>query len=993
MTKPILFVALLFVICQTLAKEAQKSMAPETEISLNGNWSFKYVPASETGSDSLFYTKDFDASDWSDIRVPGHWELQGFAEPSYGGGLKEGTGLYRKMFVISPEFRNKQIFIQFEGVLYGYDVFINGRYAGNWSSAFNPARFNITDFVDFTGENLLAVKVSTRVKGYKFDLHDCWSLSGIYRPVSIQITPDFYIDDYTIETTINTTHSKAQVKVNYSLRPIEKERFKNVSIRGILHTPHNRSLKTVVPVRSPNGMLSFEIKDPVLWTAETPSLYQLELFLTDGKNVVQHKTQNVGIRQVSIEHSVLKLNDSPLKLRGVNHHDLVPETGRTLTREQILRDLKSMQRANINFIRTSHYPPDRRMLDLCDSLGIYVVCEVPFGGGDIHLTDTAYQDILLMRAKATLLRDKNHPCVIIWSVGNENPLTPITEVVGRYVQQTDSSRPICYPQMGSYFKAHYSGFPDFLDIYTPHYCGDEWIREFAKITTKPVLLTEYSHARGLAFGDLEANWKELFRNRQFAGGAVWHFHDQGILRTASHPVDRSQPTYCVWKDSVNYYDSNGGYGTDGIVYSDRTPQVDYWEVRKVYSPVQIIEDQVPVIPGKQALKFSVYNQFDFLNLNVLRGRWSLYKNREIVQTGNITVDCTPHDTVFCDVFINLPDHPESDIWYLRFDFRDKSKNPVYEHTVELKARNADMVNHEIPGKLKKSPLGVNVENEASKIELNGFCYEFSKRSLSLSLSVKNDGVGLITGGAYARVGRGTEINDLRAKTKSELSSWDPHLIAASKVENRIETNAGDIYKLSGDAAYLRGDDYPGERLDGNISYSLTNDGILSVSYTLKPQNVTGVIMEVGVSFILSEQATDFMWVGKGPYPAYPGKEMLSDFGIHFLKKQDLYFRGNRSNVSIAVLCDPKGNGIAVIGNHSNIAVEVENDQIIVSHIGFLTGKNTKVPAADVSEIKGEFKIIALRAGFWPERISELVGYPDPEKQPFNPFYHSYEQRQ
>ncbi len=482
----------------------------------------------------------------------------------------------------------------------------------------------------------------------------------------------------------------------------------------------------------------------------------------------------------------------------------------------------------------------------------------------------------------------------------------------------------------------------------------------------------------------------MFRNRQFAGGAIWHFHDQGILRTASDPVDRSRQTYCVWKDSVSYYDSNGGSGTDGIVYSDRTPEVDYWEVRKVYSPVQIIEDQVPLIPGKQALKFSVYNQFDFLNLNVLRGRWSLYKNREIVQSGNIAVDCTPHDTAFCDIFINLPDHPESDIWYLRFDFRDESKNPVYEHTVELKARDADMVNREIPAKLKKLPMEVNIENEASEIELNGFCYEFSKRNLSLNLSVKNDAARLITGGAYARVGRGMGINDLRAKTKSELSSWDPHFIAAKEVENRTEENTGDRYKLSGDAAYLRGDDYPGERLDGNISYSLTNDGILSVSYSLKPQNVTGIIMEAGVSFILSEQATDFMWVGKGPYPAYPGKEMLSDFGIHFLKKQDLYFRGNRSDVSIAVLCDPKGNGIAVIGDRSNIAVEVENDQIIVSHIGFLTGKNTKVPAADVSEIKGEFKIIALRAGFWPERISELVGYPDPERQPFNPFYHSYE---
>jgi len=987
--KSIIYLSVILSLFQPFMAAGQILSFQESEISLNGIWRFKYIPSIGIGKDSMFYQNEFRTDEWSEINVPGHWELQGFAEPDYSG-VKEGTGLYRRTFELPADYKNRQIFIQFDGVLYGYDVFVNGKFVGSWASSFNAASFNITDYVNFSEENLLAVRVSTRPRGYQFDLSDCWALSGIFREVKLFSTPDTYIKDYSVQTFINSAESslvKVSVEMSDSISSSDK-----LQIRGELQSPQGKKFRVTESVKELSGNeLLFKVKSPELWTAETPNLYKLKLSLTQDGKVIQEKNQVVGIREISIDNIVLKLNGSPLKLRGVNHHDLVPETGRVMSREQILNDLKLMKDANINYIRTSHYPPDHRLLDLCDSLGLYVSCEVPFNFGSNLLTDTTYQDILLKRAKATLFMNKNHPSIIIWSIGNENELTPIVAETGKYVQQADPSRPVCFPQKGSYFRANYTTFPDFLDIYTPHYCGDWWIKEFAKTTTKPVILTEYSHARGLTFADFEVTWKELFRNRQFAGGAVWHFHDQGILRKASDPVNRYQPAYCVWKDSLNYYDSNGGSGTDGIVYSDRTPQVDYWEVRKVYSPVQIIEEQLPVVAGKQTIQFSVYNQFDFSNLDILHGKWSLYKNREVFQTGNITVNCAPHDTVVCNLSVHLPYYPETDVWYLKIDFTDKNQRAVYEHTIELNVDNADNVNNEILDQLKKSPLEMNTENGISKIESNGTVYEFSKNDLSLNLSGKDNGPSLVVGGAYARVGRGLVINDLRAKDKSKFTSWDPHLISASKVENLKETSTLDSYNLSANSTYLRGDDYPGEQLDGNISYLLTNERILTVSYSLKPDNVTGIIMEAGISFILSKQITDFMWVGRGPYSSYPGKEMLSDFGIHYLKKGDLYFHGNRSNVNLAVLSDSKGNGVAIISDRSNIAVEVEDDQIVVSHLGFVTGKNTKVPATDISEVKGEFKIIVLHAGHWPEKILELVGSPDPKKRPFQPFYHSYEQ--
>jgi beta-galactosidase len=218
------------------------------------------------------------------------------------------------------------------------------------------------------------------------------------------------------------------------------------------------------------------------------------------------------------------------------------------------------------------------MFDLCDSLGIYVDCEVPFGFGDKHLTDSTYQDILLKRAYATLLRDKNHPSILVWNIGNENPLTPITIETGKCVKRMDSIRPICYPQMGSYFKTISKTFPEFIDIMSPHYGNAETLEKYAGMFSKLIIATEYAHALGLDFDKVETMWETIYTHPGLAGGAVWMFQDQGILRTSDKKVDLNSFTSDVWTDSIHHFDTNGNKGCDGLVYSDRTPQVDYWQV-------------------------------------------------------------------------------------------------------------------------------------------------------------------------------------------------------------------------------------------------------------------------------------------------------------------------------------------------------------------------------------------------------------------------------
>jgi len=970
-------------------------------IKLNGTWDFKYIPSDKIGNDSLFYTKDFDISGWANIQVPGHWDLQGFSEPGYKT-LDSVTGLYRRTFGLSADLKDQQIFLQFDGVLYGYDVFVNGKYVGSWASSFNAASFNITGFVNFSGKNLLAVRVSTTPKGFPFDVSDCWRLSGIFRDVKLFSTPDTYISDYTVETVINPDQS-ATVKVSVAVTGPDSPSRGDVQIKGELQSPEGKIIRISGSGKEPGRRsLLFKVKSPDLWTAETPSLYHLKLSLMKDGQVIQEKNEAVGIREITIEQAVMKLNGSPLKLRGVNHHDLVPATGRVMSREQILDDLMLMKEANINFIRTAHYPPDYRLLDLCDSLGFYIDCEVPFNFGDDFLTDTSYQGLLLQRAKATLFRDKNHPCIVFWSVGNENPSTPITEATGRYVKENDPTRPICFAGLRLRNERHpertTTREPEFATLISSHYKSADWIIEQNKTTEKPIVLTEYAHAMGTAFGNMEDIWAELFRNDKMLGGAIWMFQDQGIYRKADKPVNTHELANYVWVDSLSYFDTYKTSGADGIVYSDRTPQVDYWQVRKVYSPTQIIESELPVSVGSQNLKFQVYNQFDFLNLNTLKGKWELLKNREIVNAGDVTVDCAPHDTVSLELAVAMPENPENDTWLLRFQFGDETGMPVYEHAVRLLPQQGmEVVKQDICQ--PNHPLEIN----GSEVVDGNFCFSFSPKDFSVQVTNQFNKKELIVGGIYARAGRLETVKDKSTQEKYYPQTmdypWKPYLLPAAEITQVNENRTDKEYSLTGTAKFLKGERFPGQSIVGNITYKVEDDGIFTVNYDLVPENATGMLLEAGISFKLSGKISDFIWLGDGPFASYPDKHLLNDFGVHYLKKGDLNFNGNRANVEFAVLTDTDGNGIAIIGDRSNISVELIDGQIVVSHNALLcgvgNGKSLPMPAyqvdaAQIKHISGSFQIVPLEANHWPKKLIEITGVPDKTKKPFVPFYYSYD---
>ena len=553
--------------------------------------------------------------------MPGCWEAYGYCKPSYDK-ANPLTGYYRTTFSVPTEWKGKRIVLRLDGVLYGYDLWINGKKAGSWRSGYNTALFDITPYINKKrGSQELAMRVITRFPGSDFDYNDDWAPSGIFRDVTLMAVPETHLSDLTI-------HAKLSGEVS-----VDTE---------ITNAKKGTTVKHEIYDMQGNMVGTSKVDNPQLWTAETPYLYTLRTMLMQKKDTLQVFTNRFGFRETTIEGNVLKLNGKPIKLRGVTCHSTDPVTVKVINEESILRDMKLMKEASVNYIRTSHYPREPRFYELADSLGFYVIDEVPFGFGDKLLSDTAYYPVLQQRAQATIRRDKNHPSVIIWSLGNENPLTDICIRLGEYVSsELDPSRPYCYPQVGSYFRRFFEGenakgFPSKAPIYSPHYPTTGQIAGFYQHRDRPVIFTEYCHTLGISLEDHDRQWEIIQRTPGIAGGSVWEWVDQGM------PFKDSLDNRYGYEEKV-FTSDNGGFemygnkGTDGLLYADRTPLPNYYELRRNYAHAFVSSLKGNVL--------TIVNRYDFLNLkDNVTFRWTLTCDRDTVRTGAFTIDCAPHDS-------------------------------------------------------------------------------------------------------------------------------------------------------------------------------------------------------------------------------------------------------------------------------------------------------------------------------------------------------------
>lgn len=901
-------------------------------ICLNGTWSLKVTEG--TSRDSIVPAKD---NSWKSIPVPGCWEVYGFCKSTYKK-AEPLTGYYRTVFNVPKEWRAGRTVLRFDGVLYGYDLWINGKYAGKWRSGYNTALFDITPFLNKGEAQELAMRVITTFPGSDFDYNDDWAPSGIFRDVTLFSVPETHLSDFKVETK-ELREGSATMKFSFKVAGAKK----GTTVKAEIFSPDGRRISSFSPALDRGcGSTEINIAKPKTWTAETPYLYKIRYSVWNKNRLLQTFEDRFGIRKLTIEGNVIKLNGRPIKLRGVTCHSTSPVTGKVIDDSLTLLDMKMMKAASVNYIRTSHYPREPRFYELADSLGFYIIDEVPFGFGDKNLSRKSFYPVLQQRAQATIRRDKNHASVLIWSLGNENPLTEICKQLGSYVKDSlDSSRPICYPQVGSYFRKFNYDFPAVADIYAPHYPTTGQIAGFYQRADRPVIFTEYCHTLGISLEDHDRQWEHIERTPCIAGGSVWEWVDQGMPFKA--PLkDRYGYEERVFTSANGGFEMAGNAGTDGLLYADRTPLPNYYELRHNYAQASVTDTVIDAPAGDDAtVTLTVRNRYDFINLkDNITFRWTLTADRDTVAQGAFSPACEPHSTA--------------------------------KHALRLPMTAV--------GEEQTALLNIDISN-AKGIVFNNQSIRINPKRLTPRLLAALD---IATDDPMTRLQAAPLVRAGRKVTMAERLK-----VGDKRLDKYLLTMTGDSrrgFTAKGDSICIKADIKTSK--EGNAT---------RVDFSLTPDCTDAFLSELGIALLLDSSIDRVRWIGNGIMPTYPGRYRAGRYGFWALRKDDIYLEGNRRGVDAALLTDKDGNGLLIFCDGGDISFEQTDRGIILSYNAAVAGQGPKfartafpVVADKVGTVSGTFLLYRVDAAKTPEIITRLFGAPAAMPEAFKPFETQYD---
>ena len=656
---------------EALAKAGARETSPFYR-SLNSDWKFFWV-ARPADRPADFYRTSFDDASWKTIRVPSNWQFEGYDVPiyvniTYPWGVPDPpripadnnpVGSYRTRFTVPPAWADRDVYLTFGGVESAFYVWVNGERVGYSEDSRTPAEFNITKYLK-DGENLLAVEVYRWSDASYLEDQDFWRLSGIFRDVTLWSAGPLHVEDLQIRTGLDETYTDAELMVEVQVRNTSAA-AKTFDVRTALFDPQGVEVgrATTAEGKAPAGQTATAamvqgVAAPKTWTAEAPHLYTLIVsLLDDGGRVVEAIPQKVGFRKVEMKDGQLKVNGRPILIKGTNRHEHDADTGHFVTVEQMLRDITLMKRHNLNAVRTSHYPNDPAWYDLCDQYGLYVIDEANIESHGMGYApartlgnNPAWKAAHLDRTMRMVERDKNHPSVIVWSLGNEAGDGVNFEATSAWVKQRDPSRPVQYEQAGR--KPH-------TDIFVPMYMRPTAVADYgAKPQPKPLIQCEYAHAMGNSTGNLREYWDLFYGNAQLQGGLVWDWVDQGI-RTRIPPAGSRQArperrllpgpefrlgfrrvdkagTYLAYGGDFGPLDvpSDFNFCMNGLVDADRNPHPGLLAVKRNYQYVHV--KPVDLAAGR----VTVTNWHDFTPLDeALAGRWAVRADGATVAAGGI----------------------------------------------------------------------------------------------------------------------------------------------------------------------------------------------------------------------------------------------------------------------------------------------------------------------------------------------------------------------
>lgn len=963
-------------------------------LSLNGEWRFKWVSNPETRP-LKFYEISYQDSDWDKVMVPFNWEMKGYGTPVYvSAGFmfkidppkvtsepeksftafkeRNPVGSYRKWIDLPEIWDGKQVFIHFDGVSSAFYIWINGKKIGYSEGSMEPAEFNITAYLN-PGKNLITIEVYKFCDGSYLEDQDMWRLSGIYRDVYLYSTNNARIRDFAIRTIPEPGYEDFNLEIKPELETYNGDDLAGWTMEAMLYDAsgipvfekplfqnaefilNKKNINAVLNLRTPQrGKAAFawfekKIIKPKSWTAESPNLYKLVMSLKDSKgNNVESVSSFVGFRSVESKNGQVLVNGKPIRLRGVNRHEFDPDNGHVMSEELMIKDIVLMKQSNINAVRCAHYPNTPRWYELCDQYGLYVIDEANIEEHGLRgklASDPAWSGAFLDRAVRMAVRDKNHPCILFWSMGNEAGYGPNFAAISSWLKTYDPTRLIHYEGAqgkGMEFrfgKTEEKQEPDpfTVDVISRFYpkttseylnpakAGEvnseraenarwEILLDLARSNddNRPVMTSEYAHCMGNALGNLKEYWDDIYSHPRMLGGFIWDWVDQGIRRKA-----KNGRYYFAYGGDFGDNPNSASFCLNGVIFADRTFSAKYYQVKKIYQPFKI--SAVNLVPGNTRIKLENRNHFS--DMNMFETRWSVISEGKVIQNGIIYSNSIPAgESLELSVpvksiksafgnkhFLKISIHlNESTLW------AEKGFETGFEQFVlELPEEKIAVKNH----------LGdpkISIENLAdTSVCVNGknFRMVFSKQNGGL-VSWKVNKREYVVSAPVFQVYRAYTDNDKGFgnwlakdwknagldKPSKDVKSF--RIIASSKNSLTLETEI----KYSVTTGYFI----------HKATFVVYGDGSIQVKNRFEPFGDLPDLPRLGVAMKFSGKLENFSWFGNGPFENYSDRMDCTPLGLWKSTVTDQYVPyprpqecGNKEGVTMLSLTDLKGLGIMV----------------------------------------------------------------------------------
>ncbi len=744
---------------------------------LDGLWRFRYHDSVEE-VEGDFIAEGYDASGWDTLPVPSNWQMHGYDRPQYTNvnypypcdppfvPNENPAGVYIRDFSVE-EPGDRDHYLIFEGVDSCFYLWVNGAFTGYSQVSHGTSEFNVTRSLK-AGRNRIAVMVLKWCDGSYLEDQDMWRMSGIFREVYLLSRGRVHIADVFARTSLSADLSKGELSCE-----IEVAGAGRAQVKARFEDPRGKVLYEGSVDTAHSGTIAAKIPNPLLWSAETPELYRL--FLHCGGEVILLK---LGFRTIEVQESVIRLNGAAIKFKGVNRHDSHPELGHTVPFDHMRRDLLLMKRHNVNAVRTSHYPNDPRFLELCDEMGFYVIDEADLEthgtdpAGDVNLLpkDPEFAEAFLDRMQRLVERDKNHPSIVMWSLGNESGFGENHRKMALWARERDGSRLIHYERVfhpGVYRDAKpLAEATSFLDLYSRMYPSTEWIKGFLADPkeSRPLLLCEYSHAMGNGPGDLKDYWDLFYAEPRLAGGFVWEWTDHAVKTKTPDGIE-----YYAYGGDFGEQPNDGNFCMDGLVYPDRRPHTGLLELANVIAPVSVR----PVDLGAGTIE--VTNLYDFVDLSHLAVSWRVERDGETLETGELApMAILPHQSRT----VQLPHAPTSSIegrLFLNLHFRLAADRPWAAKGHPVAIAQLELPGAGVPGKAVPKgslpPMRSTQSEREIAIEGRDFRYLFDKRRGTFT-ALEYRGVPLIGEPPAASVWRAPTDNDRYVKAEWQAEGYD-----------------------------------------------------------------------------------------------------------------------------------------------------------------------------------------------------------------------------